>query len=357
MRIAIFGATGAVGSTLLIHLLKGSDLVAGDEIFLVGRGTSPSTSKLLAMRTDLMDAFDAGIVKISVCRSLDLLEAIDIFIMAAGATVSEGVTERSQLATENISLFRGVAKLISEQSPKAFVLLISNPVELAVQVFCQYLDRKRVVGMGAQQDSLRFARAIATHLQLPRGAIRASVLGEHGEGMVPLWSSVYAVDEDEKTTQRLKSMNAKFANRKSSRALVSLRAEITRHVEEGETERAYLLLQTAPPDLKILVEPSLTVRLMGSTPNATANATLDCIAAIRHADGRKVHGQVLLNGEFCHVTGVVGAPLALRRSEWRIGTYLPLAAGEATQLREVSSRINILYSHLLRAEQTEHEMR
>ncbi len=353
MNIAIFGATGAVGSTLLIHLLKGTDLAPGDHLVLVGRGTTANTGKLLAMKADLLDAFDAGVVTISVCPSIEAMPAVDVFIMAAGATIDEDITLRSQLAARNLPLFHQVAEGLSRQCPEVFVLIISNPIELAVQVFCRYMDRQRVLGMGAQQDSLRFAGAIATHLGLPRAAVRASVLGEHGEGMVPLWSSVYVIDEQEGVTERLEELHAKYADRVSSEVLDTTQAEITALMEKGEIERAYLSLQTVRPDLKILIEPFLTIRLLQSTPNATANATLDCIASIRHSDDRTVHGQVLLEGEFCDLSGVIGVPLALRRSGWRIGSYLPLAAAELIRLREVNRMISETYRPLLQAKEVQ----
>ena len=76
------------------------------------------------------------------------------------------------------------------QRQKEVFIVVSNPVELAVQVLSQKTDRHRVIGMGAQQDSLRFARAVANDVGISRYYVRASVLGEHGLSMLPLWESV-----------------------------------------------------------------------------------------------------------------------------------------------------------------------
>jgi len=73
---------------------------------------------------------------------------------------------------------------------RALFIVVSNPVELAVKILSSAIDRERVIGMGAQQDSLRFARAIAVDLEISPHDVRASVLGEHGLGMIPLWRSV-----------------------------------------------------------------------------------------------------------------------------------------------------------------------
>ena len=110
--------------------------------------------------------------------------------------------------------------------------------------------RTRVLGMGAQQDSLRFARAIASHLTIPRAAVRASVGGEHGEGMVPLWSSVYVVDDQDEMRSRLDSLRAVYATDSiKTGSIQSLRLQIEALLQSCEVERAYLLLQSASPDV------------------------------------------------------------------------------------------------------------
>jgi malate dehydrogenase len=301
----------------------------------------------MAIKADLMDAFDSGIVTIEVCVSVERLDTVDVIVMAAGATISRSIRKRSELAGKNIDLFQDVAFRLSWRCPGAFVVVISNPIELAVKVFCRHFARSRVLGMGAQQDSLRFARAIATHLNLPRAAVRASVLGEHGEGMVPLWSSVCVVDAQEEIAARLEALQRQYSTDASWALDSRLHEHIESMIETAQVEKAYLLLQTMSPSVKILLEPLITARVLCSTPNATANATLDCIAALRHADDRKVHGQVLLKGEFYGLHGVVGVPLALRQSEWRVGSYEPLTSEEVSRLEVVSGKINDLYASTL----------
>ena len=59
--------------------------------------------------------------------------------------------------------------------------MITNPVELSVEIFSRHLDRHKVLGMGAQQDSLRFARAIADVAGVHHDRVHAWVLGEQRE--------------------------------------------------------------------------------------------------------------------------------------------------------------------------------
>ena len=111
--------------------------------------------------------------------------------MMAGATIGALAPTRQDLAVANLPLFEATAATLARSSPKAFTIIVSNPIEVAVAIFGRHLPRERVVGMGAQQDSLRFARGIAARLELPASGVRASVLGER---MLPMWSSVYLAE-------------------------------------------------------------------------------------------------------------------------------------------------------------------
>lgn len=100
----------------------------------------------------------------------------DIVVVAVGTTATSGTQTRRDVATTNRVIFEEIAdQCVTRLSEALFV--VSNPVELAVKIFSLAGDRNRVIGMGAQQDSLRFARAIATDLGVSRHNVRATVLG------------------------------------------------------------------------------------------------------------------------------------------------------------------------------------
>lgn len=150
---------------------------------------STSEARLLATRIDLLDAFDDGRVEVEVVPQIADLDA-DIVLIASGVGISPQCTNRRDMGAMNVDLFHEIAEQCAARVPDSLFIVVSNPVELAVRILCEKLDRKRVVGMRAQQDSLRFARAIAKDLGVSRHQVRATVLGEHGLGMVPIWSSV-----------------------------------------------------------------------------------------------------------------------------------------------------------------------
>lgn len=161
-----------------------------ERLQLVGHGPEATEHKLLAERCDLLDAFDETAPRIELAGTADEV-AGDIVVVAAGATISGGGGDRRDLAAANRPLFEELGEALARNGTgQELVVVVTNPVELGVEILSRYLDRHRVLGMGAQQDSLRFARAIAADTGVRRGSVHAWVCGEHGAAQVPLWSSV-----------------------------------------------------------------------------------------------------------------------------------------------------------------------
>jgi malate dehydrogenase len=347
-RIAILGASGAVGSALAIHILRARLLGPGDQLLLVGHGAVTTEHKLRSMRVDLLDAFDDERVRIEVVSDISDVDA-DIVIVAAGVPSSLRTPKtRRDLAAANRAIFEHIAEQCVYRLPQALFVVVSNPVELAVKIFSLAGSRHRVIGMGAQQDSLRFARAIAADLGVSRRDVRASVLGEHGEAMVPLWSSVELMADDPRAAERLQSLRARAAEAPLPIRVATLRSAVSQLLSEERTSEAYALTQRALPDARILVEPGITLHRLHSTPNATANATLQCIAAALANDGRRVHGQVDLRGEVLGLDGVCGIPLRLLENGWQADELDWLDADEISTVRKSPQSIEEFISKILR---------
>src|SRR5438445_760230 len=107
-RIAILGASGAVGSALAAHILRARLLAPADQLLLVGHGVLATERKLLSMRIDLTDAFDDERVRIEVVPDISDFEA-DIVIVAAGVTASSATQTRRYLGTANRVIFEHIA--------------------------------------------------------------------------------------------------------------------------------------------------------------------------------------------------------------------------------------------------------
>jgi malate dehydrogenase len=117
-RIAIIGASGAVGSTLAAHLLRSHFLEPSDQLLLVGHGAL-TTHKLLGTRVDLLDAFDDERVRIEIVPDICDVEA-DLVVVAAGATLSTAnSTSRRDLGVINLNLFEQIAEQCASRLPEA----------------------------------------------------------------------------------------------------------------------------------------------------------------------------------------------------------------------------------------------
>jgi malate dehydrogenase len=315
-RIAILGASGAVGSALAVHILRARLLEPADQLLLVGRGALANEHRLLSMRVDLLDAFDDQRVHIEVVPDIPDVEA-DIVLVAAGARFSSKVPSRRDLGVTNRAIFERIAGQCVSRLSRALFIVVSNPVELAVKILSSAIDRERVIGMGAQQDSLRFARAIAVDLEISRHDVRASVLGEHGMGMIPLWRSVELMQDNPKAADRLADLRARSAEAPIEARVANLLSSVQQLVSMDRIAEAYELTRNALPDARIVVEPYITFHSLRSTPNATANAAVQVIAAAGANDRRRIHGQVDLKGEVAGLHGVCGVPVTIGLDGWR----------------------------------------
>jgi malate dehydrogenase len=165
--ISIIGASGAVGRALAAHVLRSGLLQPGDRLQLVARGIDTSSARLLSTRIDLMDAFDDQGIDIEVVANIEDVDG-DIVVMCARIPSQAKLIDRHESGRANVDLYEEIAEICVQRVPESLFIIVSNPVELAVRIFSEKLGRNRVVGIGAEQDSLRFARAMAYDLGLSR---------------------------------------------------------------------------------------------------------------------------------------------------------------------------------------------
>jgi malate dehydrogenase len=329
--IAILGASGSVGSTLAAQILRSDLLEPGDRLQLVGHGAAASEAKLLGTRIDLLDAFDEERVDIEMVPRIEDVDA-DIVVITSGVGPSKLHKDRRELAVLNRGIFEEIADKCAQRVPNALFLVVSNPVELGVRILATRIDRTRIFGMGAQQDSLRFARAIARDLHTSRRNVRATVLGEHGRAMVPLWSSVELLEDNEGHHAALNDLRRRAAERPLIERVDELQTKVVSLIESHRIPEAYETTRRALPDARIFVEPLITLRCMNSTPNATANTILMCLGAALTADRRVIFAQVLLDDEIPQIRGVCGVPITLAPYGWRALRPRGLTDAEAKML-------------------------
>ena len=130
------------------------------------------------------DGYDANI---SGTSDWNDVKNADVFIITAGLPRKPGM-DREDLLEINLKIIRDVALNIKDQSPNAFVIVISNPLDAMVYAFFKISGFKKhqVVGMAGALDSTRFKTFIAMETGYSVQDVSCMVLGGHGDSMVPI---------------------------------------------------------------------------------------------------------------------------------------------------------------------------
>ena len=179
-KIALVGA-GQIGGTLA--LLAGLKDLGDVVLFDVVEGV-PQGKALDIAQAAPVEGFDAAYVG---TNTYDALKGADVVIVTAGIPRKPGMSRDDLIAT-NAKVIDTVGKNIKKQCPKAFVIVITNPLDVMVYVMQQAsgLPANRVVGMAGVLDSGRFRRFLADEFKVSVEDVTAFVLGGHGDTMVPL---------------------------------------------------------------------------------------------------------------------------------------------------------------------------
>ncbi len=111
----------------------------------------------------------------------------DLVIITAGLARKPGMS-RDDLLAKNLEIMKSVAQGVKQHAPKAFVIVVSNPLDAMVYTFKQIsgFPKQRVLGMAGVLDSARFRAFVAWELGVSVADVTALVLGGHGDTMVPL---------------------------------------------------------------------------------------------------------------------------------------------------------------------------
>ena len=179
-KIVIIGA-GKVGSSAAFNILSRR---LGDVVLI-----DTSRDAAFGEALDLMQAAPAIEFDGKVLGTNDMAEMRDaeLVIMTAGQARQPGMT-RLDLAEKNAAIVRSVVKEVIRHAPACKIMMVTNPVDVMTLVALREsgFERNRVFGMGNILDTLRFRSFIAVELGVSREDIRALVIGEHGDSMVPL---------------------------------------------------------------------------------------------------------------------------------------------------------------------------
>jgi len=180
-KISLIGA-GQIGGTLA-HLIGIKELVNEVVLFDVASGIAKGKALDIAQSSSV-DGFN---VKLSGTDKYEDIKNSDVIIITAGVPRKPGMS-RDDLLGINLKIIKQVAQGIKNHSPGAFIICITNPLDVMVMALQKYsgLPANKVVGMAGILDSSRFKLFLSLELDVPVKDIEATVMGGHGDTMVPL---------------------------------------------------------------------------------------------------------------------------------------------------------------------------
>ena len=180
-KISLVGA-GQIGGTLA-HLIGLKELVNEVVLFDVASGVAKGKALDIAQSTSV-DGFN---VRFSGTDNYEDIKDSDVIIITAGVPRKPGMS-RDDLLGINLKIIKQVAEGIKKHAPNAFVICITNPLDVIVMAFQKYsnLPTNKVVGMAGILDTSRFKLFLSVELNIPVKEIEAMVMGGHGDTMVPL---------------------------------------------------------------------------------------------------------------------------------------------------------------------------
>ena len=179
-KITLIGA-GQIGGTLA-HLISIKEL--GDVVlFDVAEGLAKGKALDIAQSTSV----DGSNINLIGTSSYKDTENSDVIIITAGVPRKPGMTRDDLLGT-NLKIIKQVGEEIKKTSPKAFVICITNPLDIMVMALQKYsgLPTNKVIGMAGILDSSRFKYFLSQELKVPVKDIETLVFGGHGDTMVPM---------------------------------------------------------------------------------------------------------------------------------------------------------------------------
>ena len=209
-KISLIGA-GQIGGTLA-HLIGLKELANEIVLFDVASGIAKGKALDIAQSSSI-NGFN---VKFSGTDDYKDIKNSDVIIITAGVPRKPGMSRDDLLGT-NLKIIKQVSEGIKQYAPNAFVICITNPLDVIVMALQKYsgLPTSKVVGMAGILDTSRFKLFLSLELNVPAKKIEAMVMGGHGDTMVPLprFTKISGkpllelVKEGKISTEKLESIN------------------------------------------------------------------------------------------------------------------------------------------------------
>ena len=188
MKVSIIGGGGRVGSNAAFAL-QCAGIVS--EIQILDANVDLAAGEALDLLHGTSVIGDQRIYAGDYAKAADS----DIFVITAGLRRKPDES-RLDLINRNVALFEQILVSIKTAGFRkdALIFVVSNPVDILTQLAVVRLGLpwKQVLGLGTMLDTARFRSLIAAELKLAPSQVKALILGEHGDTMIPIWSSATA---------------------------------------------------------------------------------------------------------------------------------------------------------------------
>lgn len=180
-KVGIVGA-GFVGATAAYSLAMHGTC---HEVILYDINTDLSIGKAIDIGQSTSYSPQGTIV--TAAKDASDLKNCDVVVITAGVP-RKGDMTREDLLMINAKIMKDVVTNVKQYSPNAVILCVSNPLDVMTYVIHQMTgwDRRRIIGMAGALDGARMAYQIHSKVGYGSGQIKAIVIGDHGQNMIPL---------------------------------------------------------------------------------------------------------------------------------------------------------------------------
>ncbi len=300
-KVSIVGAAGTVGAAAGYNLAL-RDIV--DELVFVDIPDQRETTIGQAADTNHGSAYDSN----TTVRQGEYEDTAgsDVVVITAGIPRQPGQT-RIDLAGDNAPIMEDIGASIDEHNDEYVSITTSNPVDLLNRHLYETGDRDRhsVIGFGGRLDSARFRYVLSERFDAPVKNVEATILGEHGDAQVPVFSKV-----------RVDGTDPDFEG---------LREEILADLQESAMD---------------------VIERKGATQWGPATGVAHMVEAVLHDTGEVLPGSIVLDGEYGCEDTAFGVPVKLGSDgveevvEWDLDGY------ESTLMDEAAEKLRDQYAKI-----------
>lgn len=301
-KVSVVGAAGTVGAATAYSLAL-KDVV--DELVLVDIPAQEDVTVGQAADTNHGIAYDSN----TKVRQGDYAATAgsDVVVITAGIPRQPGQT-RLDLAGDNAPIMADIGAAIAEHSDDFITVTTSNPVDLLNRHLYEVGDRDRnsVIGFGGRLDSARFRYVLAERFDTPVKNVEATILGEHGEDQVPVFSKV-----------RIDGTDPQF--------------------NEAEQQQILEELKESAMDV---------IERKGATEWGPARGVAHTVEAILRDTGEVLPCSIPLSGEFGLHDVCLGVPARLGRNGVEEIVEWELSQGERAALADAATKLDEQYDSI-----------